>query len=76
MPVARAHRFLGSLTGRVYELTYGELQALATSDEIQGQIQGQILLTDPYDKSCLPFITIRISRELKYQFAKESVQVM
>ena len=74
--VARAHWLLGLLAGRVYELTYGELQALATSDEIQDQIQGQILLTDPYDISYLPFITIRISRELRYQFAKESVQVM
>ena len=74
--MARAYSLPGLLTGRVYELNYQELQALATSDEIQGRIQGQILLTDPYDKSCLPFITIRISQELSYQFAKESLQVM
>ena len=74
--MVRAHWLPGLLTGRVYELTYGKLQALATSDEIQTQIQGQILLTDPYDKSCLPFITIRISQKIGYQFAIESVQIM
>ena len=36
--MARAYWLPGLLTGRVYELIYLELQALATSDEIHGQI--------------------------------------
>ena len=44
---------LGSLTGRVYELIYGDIQILANSN----QIYGRILLTDPYEQNYAPFIT-------------------
>lgn len=65
-------RSLGSLTGRVYGLTYGDLQVVATSN----QIHGQILLTDPYEPTYSPFITTSISQDLKNQFATQRVQIM
>ncbi|SLM36761.1 hypothetical protein LPUS_06434 [Lasallia pustulata] len=62
----------GSLAGDVYKLTIEDLQTLATSN----QIQGQILLTDPYKPNYSPFITILISKDLRNHFATQSVQIM
>ena len=63
---------LGALTGDVYELTIGDAQAAAVSD----QIQGQIWLTDPYKVDAAPFITVPISRDLSNQIATQRVQIM
>jgi hypothetical protein len=43
---------------------------------ISNQIQGQILLTDPYEQNYSPFVTIPVSEDLKSQFATQRVQIM
>ncbi|KAL9124257.1 MAG: hypothetical protein Q9217_006395 [Psora testacea] len=55
---------IGSLTGDVYELTPEDLQAVAVSDQIQGQIR----LTDPYEQHYSPFILTSISKGLRDHF--------
>lgn len=65
------YEVLGSLAGYIFELTPADLQSVATSD----QIQGSILLTDPYEHNCSPFITVRISKELRSYFATQRVQL-
>jgi len=48
------------------------LRTLATSD----QIHGRILLTDPYEMEYLPFITVQISKDLRFRLATQRVQIM
>ncbi|KAG4414251.1 hypothetical protein IFR04_012623 [Cadophora malorum] len=61
-----------ALTGDVYELTFQDVQAVITSD----QIRGRMWLTDTYDVNTSPFITIPISRKLRDQFTSQRLKTM
>ncbi|KAI9749789.1 MAG: hypothetical protein M4579_006739 [Chaenotheca gracillima] len=62
----------GPLAGRVYNLSVEDIQTVATSD----QIRGQIWLTNPYTRNSSPFITVPISRGLSNELATIRVRVM
>lgn len=67
-----AHSPIDSLTGDVYNLTTQDVETIAKSD----QIWGQIWLTAPYNQGSTPFITISISRFWSVHFATRRVQIM
>ena len=61
-----------SQTGRVFELTLQDAQAIVMSD----QVLGGVWLTEPYRSQSLPSITITVSEELCAYFSAQRNRVM
>jgi len=60
------------LTGRAYKLSAEDLQEIIISDNIRGGPW----LTDPYNMSNLPFVTVQISAELGSLYVVERPQIL
>ena len=60
-----------SLSGRVFQLTVQDIETVARSSHVRGEIW----LTDPYNKSS-PFITIPITQKMTQSFASKRPQTM
>lgn len=62
---------LGLLSGRVFELTLQDVQAILSSD----QVGSKVWLTETYGNQSLPTITLTISQELCIYFSAQRHQV-
>ncbi|OJD18552.1 hypothetical protein ACJ73_08713 [Blastomyces percursus] len=62
---------LGLLSGRVFELTLQDVQAILSSD----QVGSKVWLTETYGNQSLPTITLTVSQELCIYFSTQRHQV-
>jgi hypothetical protein len=61
-----------SLSGRVFALTHEDARDIVLSNKIAGGVW----MTEPYDISSLPFITIPITHKICLSFGAKRHQVM